>query len=117
MTWRAAKRRNEAVIKGDRGRILVNDDHLIIETRDASVKRINFESALSAGSHHLTWMRPVIENFLIEVENPDKRGNNFKEARQCIHCIHAAYQSQRNRGGWIEVARDNLFTAPTSAAR
>lgn len=97
LTWNAAVRRNTARVQGDLGKLHVNDDHLILET-NGNRRRLDFPEALSAGSHHLAWMRPVIDAFHREVCGGQERGANLTEARRCAALIDLAYRSGRQGG-------------------
>ncbi len=95
LTWRASCRRNHGVITGDEGTILVNDDHLMLLPHDLPAIRYDFAEPLSGGSHHPEWMKPVLEDFLLEIFNPSVRGTNWAEAKGCAELTHLAYQSCR----------------------
>ncbi len=103
LTWRASCRRNFGSIRGDRGTILLADDHLILNTDGLSPRRYDFGEALSKGSHHPEWMKPVIEDFLREVRYHEVRGTNLREASSCAKLIFSAYQSQRQGSRLIPV--------------
>jgi predicted dehydrogenase len=98
LTWNAETRRNTAMVEGDAGTLRLNDDHLILENLNGDRQRWDFSEALSAGSHHLPWMKPVIDAFYQEVCDGPERGANLREARCCSELIDRAYQSC-NRGG------------------
>lgn len=99
LTWRAPTRRNRGVVEGTRGTLSLLDDHLVLEARDGSPPaRFDFPEALSAGSHHLEWMAPVVEEFYREVREPGARGGNLREAERCLRLIHLGYRSAREGG-------------------
>lgn len=102
-TWRSSLRRNFGQILGEKGCIILEDDHLILK-RNGDSLRYNFNSPLSKGSHHLEWMRPVLDNFFIELIDTNKRGDNLKEATICLYLILLAYKSQKNNGIPIKVS-------------
>ncbi len=96
LTWRATLRKNFGYISGDKGEIIIGDDHLILRNTDSSL-RYNFYPPLSKGSHHIEWMVPVIDDFFNELANKNnKRGDNLREAAICLHVISLAYRSQKN---------------------
>lgn len=96
LTWRATTRKNLGHIIGERGDIIIKDDHLILHN-GSHHKRYNFHPPLSKGSHHSEWMRPVINEFFDELTDTTKRGKNIREAVTCLHLICLAYDSQDNR--------------------
>jgi len=110
LTWRASCRRNFGVIAGDRGTILVNDDHLILERNSRASLRYDFPEALSAGSHHPEWMKPVIDNFHQEINRVQERGLNLTEAQWCTQLIELAYRSNREASRPIEISKTEAMT-------
>lgn len=101
LTWRAKMRRNSIIIQGDQGTLLLDDDRLLLTTHDGKREEIQFESGLSAGSHHPDWFKNLLPDFAEEIKNPAKRGANFKEAGWCVALTCAAYES--NIRGFQEV--------------
>ncbi|MBF0495650.1 MAG: hypothetical protein HQK58_03595 [Deltaproteobacteria bacterium] len=95
LTWRASCRRNFGQIVGTQGTISINDDHLMLSRHDAAPVRYDFSEALSQGSQHLEWMKPVIEGFWQEVCDAGIRGANLDEARWCALLTSLAYQSYK----------------------
>ncbi|MDY0041960.1 MAG: Gfo/Idh/MocA family oxidoreductase [Desulforhabdus sp.] len=116
LTWRASCRRNFGVIRGERGVIQVNDDHLILERQNRAPLRYDFPEALSAGSHHPEWMKPVIDNFHEEINRIQERGLNLTEARWCTQLIEAAYRSNREASRPIEILKTEAVAFPSCAA-
>lgn len=102
LTWRAKMRRNNAVVQGQKGTLLIDDDRLLWTTHDGQKGEIMFDAALSAGSHHADWFQALLPDFLEEIRSPTKRGQNFKEAGWCVALTCAAYES--NLRGFQEVA-------------
>jgi predicted dehydrogenase len=102
LTWRAKMRRNSIIIQGTKGTLLLDDDRLLLTTHDGKREEVQFESALSAGSHHPDWFHNLLPDFFEEIKNPAKRGANFKEAGWCVALTCAAYES--NIRGFQEVA-------------
>lgn len=102
LTWKAKMRRNSAIVHGQNGTLLLDDDRLLMTTHDGQREEITFESALSAGSHHEDWFRKLLPDFLEEIQNPAERGKNFREAGWCVALMCAAYES--NLRGFQEVA-------------
>lgn len=103
LTWQASCRRNYGIIRGDRGELFLEDDHLLLCPENRSPTRYDFPVALSASSHHWEWMESVIEDFHQEVMDVGLRGRNLSEAKWCAHLIHLAYQSHREGSCFIPV--------------
>jgi predicted dehydrogenase len=102
LTWRAKMRRNNLIIQGQSGTLLIDDDRILLSTtRGGAREEIKFESALSAGSHHADWFQALLPDFIAEIKDPSKRGANFKEAGWCLALTAGAYQS--NLQGFKEV--------------
>ena len=108
LTWLASHRQNYGTVTGDKGTLSINDDHLILHANGFAPTRYDFPEALSGGSHHLKWMKPVIENFRREVLDVNARGVNLREARSCAQIISLAYRSQREGSCPIQV-RDTIL--------
>ena len=102
LTWKAKMRRNSAMVQGERGTLLLDDNRLLLTTHDGPREEIAFDSALSEGSHHPDWFHTLLPDFLEEIKNPAKRGTNFREAGWCVALTCAAYES--NLRGFQEVA-------------
>jgi predicted dehydrogenase len=94
LTWRADRRKNLGLIAGEGGTLAVNDDHLVLSVDGIPSERYDFSEPLSAGSHHLEWMLPVMEGFYREISDPLDRGANFDEAAWCARVVGQAYRSQ-----------------------
>jgi len=109
LTWQASERRCHGIIKGERGIIAIQDDHLTVTVEDQAPTRHSFDEALSGGSQHLEWMKPVIDNFYQEIHDPVVRGANFDEAQQCMLLIHYAYQSQQQKSRYIDITQPSLY--------
>jgi predicted dehydrogenase len=102
LTWRAKMRRNNLIVQGQTGTLLIDDDRILLSTtRGDAREEIKFDAALSAGSHHADWFKALLPDFIEEIKNPAKRGANFKEAGWCLALTTAAYQS--NLQGFKEV--------------
>jgi predicted dehydrogenase len=101
LPWKAKMRRNSMIIQGAKGTLLLDDDRLLLTTHDGQKEEIQFETALSAGSHHADWFRNLLPDFVDEMKDPAKRGANFKEAGWCVALTCAAYES--NIRGYQEV--------------
>ncbi|MBW2147509.1 MAG: Gfo/Idh/MocA family oxidoreductase [Deltaproteobacteria bacterium] len=103
LTWRASYRQNYGTITGEQGTIVINDNHLILYADGLPPTRYDFAEALSGGSHHLDWMKPVIEDFHREILEVDARGANFMECKYCAQLTYLAYKSHREGSCFIPV--------------
>ncbi len=116
LTWRAKMRRNNMIIQGQSGTLLIDDDRLLLTTHDGAHEEIKFDTALSAGSHHADWFGALLQEFITEIKNPAKRGANFKEAGWCLALTSAAYQSNLLGFKEVEVAFPGQVKAQTALA-
>ena len=87
VTWRAETRRNSIRLIGERGEIAINDDRL-----NAGDETIEFESALSAGSHHADWFAAMLPDVLARFRSPESAQVLFEEAALCLSVIRRAYE-------------------------
>ncbi len=102
LTWRAKKRKNVGTIVGEKGKILIKDDLLVVKNNGDS-RCYHFREALSAGSHHLDWMYPVVEEFKKALEDHNEWQKNFTEAQWCARLINLAYDSCKTPHRTVEV--------------
>jgi len=117
LTWRAKMRRNHAIIQGQSGTLLIDDDRILLTTtRGGEREEIKFEAALSAGSHHADWFKELLPQFLEEIKDPARRGANFKEAGWCLALTSAAYQSNLQGFKEVEVAFPGRQTSQAALA-
>jgi len=103
LTWQAAGRSNFGTIAGDRGTLHVNDDHIVLSHGNGKEVHYDFSEPLSRGSHHLEWMRPVVDGFRRELNEPEQRGKNLSEAMVCAQITHLAYQSHSEGARFLAV--------------
>lgn len=87
LTWRAEARRNTMRLIGDRGTIAIQD-----ATLKTPNQQIEFESALSAGSHHADWFGAMLPDLTASFNSPEKARAAFEEAAACLSVIRRAYQ-------------------------
>jgi predicted dehydrogenase len=87
LTWKAEARRNAMRLIGERGEIEIDDDKL-----KAGDETIQFESALSAGSHHADWFGAMLPDVLAAFRSPEMARESFDEAALCLSVIRRAYQ-------------------------
>ncbi len=93
LTWASRVRKNSGLIEGSKGRILMEDDRLIIEKTGQSPETVMFDKALSAGSHHPDWFNFIIDEFLSEISDASKSGNNFYTSQACFKLIEKSKES------------------------
>ena len=87
LTWKADVRRNTLRLIGERGEIAIDDDTLKIGNDS-----IQFESALSTGSHHADWFAAMLPDVLAGFRSPETARASFDEAALCLSVIRRAYQ-------------------------
>jgi predicted dehydrogenase len=90
LTWTATERSNHIEIEGDRGRITVVNDTVIVSS-NSSERRWACPPSLSEGSHHPDWFLAVAEDFRIAATGGDK--GNMDEAVLCARLIDLAQRS------------------------
>jgi predicted dehydrogenase len=88
LTWRADVRRNTMRLIGDRGEIAIDDDTLKI-----AGESIQFQSGLSAGSHHADWFAAMLPDVIASFRSPEAARQSFDEAALCLSVIRRAYQT------------------------
>jgi predicted dehydrogenase len=95
LTWAAEKRLNEIQVEGERGRIRVEGDTVILTTTEGEQSFL-CPPALSEGSHHPDWFDGVAEDFLRAATGGS--GGNLGEALLCARLIDAAQRSSAAGG-------------------
>jgi predicted dehydrogenase len=97
LTWAADTRANWAEITGTEGRIELRDDTLVLE-RGGDVSTWPCPPAMSAGSAHVEWLGPVVDEFVSAARAEDGAVSNLAEASLCATLESLARESSR-RGG------------------
>jgi predicted dehydrogenase len=87
LTWRASVRRSTMRLIGERGEIAIDDDTLRI-----AGESIQFESGLSAGSHHADWFAAMLPDVIASFHRSEAALESFEEAALCLSVIQRAYQ-------------------------
>jgi predicted dehydrogenase len=87
LTWQARTRKNRMRLIGERGEIAIDDDRL-----SAGGETIQFDSALSAGSHHADWFATMLPDVVASFRSPERARQSFDEAALCLSVIRRAYQ-------------------------
>jgi predicted dehydrogenase len=120
LTGRATRRENKGVVVGSNGSIELNDDHLVIHPLNGSPETVVFDQALSATSHHPSWTRPVLEEFLNEIKGGIPcRWDNFNEASWCVRLIHLSCLSHEQGSAQLTVeplSRTNELLVPENTS-
>jgi predicted dehydrogenase len=87
LTWRADHRGNTMRLIGDRGEIAIED-----ATLRTPIETIEFESALSAGSHHADWFEAQLPDVMASFRQPERGRDGLDEAATCLSVIARAYE-------------------------
>jgi predicted dehydrogenase len=90
LTWKAEARRNTMRLIGERGEIGIHDDRLKIGN-----ETIQFDSALSAGSHHADWFAAMLPDVMATFRSPEAARKSLDEAALCLSVIRRAYETGR----------------------
>ncbi|MCG2725382.1 MAG: Gfo/Idh/MocA family oxidoreductase [Elusimicrobia bacterium] len=103
LSWKSPVRKNTAAIYGNKGLLLFSDNNIVFENQNGK-KEIKFETGLSQGSAHPEWMTSLLNDFLEEMEKPEIRGTNLKEAETCLKLIKGALKSNANNYSAIKIS-------------
>jgi predicted dehydrogenase len=90
LTWAAEERANHIEVEGDRGRIEVVDD-VVVLTSGQGERRWSCPPPLSQGSHHRDWFVGVARDFQRAATRGDR--GNLDEALLCARLIDLAQRS------------------------
>ncbi len=101
LTWAADERLNEIEIEGERGRISLEGDTVILASVSGD-RRFSCPPALSEGSQHPDWFDGVVEDFLGAVAG-GRRGN-LEDAVLCARLMDAAQRSSAAGGARLAFA-------------
>ncbi|MEA3307529.1 MAG: Gfo/Idh/MocA family oxidoreductase [Elusimicrobiota bacterium] len=102
LSWKSPVRKNTAAIYGDKGLLLFHDNHIVLENQEGR-EEIKFETGLSQGSAHPEWMTSLLGDFIKELENPEIRETNLREAETCLKLIKGALKSHSSNYSAIEI--------------
>lgn len=89
LTWKANARRNTMRLLGEYGEIAIDDDRLQVRG-----ETLQFESALSAGSHHADWFAAMLPDVVANFKQPELALASFDEAALCLSVIRRAYETK-----------------------
>ncbi|HEY8274668.1 MAG TPA: Gfo/Idh/MocA family oxidoreductase [Pseudolabrys sp.] len=95
LTWSAEERANHIAVEGDRGRIEVADDVVVLKS-NKDEQRWSCPPPLSQGSHHRDWFVGVAEDFQRAAVGGGK--GNLDEALLCAQLIDLAQRSSAAGG-------------------
>ena len=101
LTWAADERANYIEIEGERGRIHVDDDRVIVRSHSGE-QRWSCPPALSEGSHHHDWFTGVVDDFRMAATGSGKC--NLDQAILCARLIDLAQRSSAAAGVRIALA-------------
>ncbi|HUK41666.1 MAG TPA: Gfo/Idh/MocA family oxidoreductase, partial [Candidatus Acidoferrales bacterium] len=96
LTWTAGVRKAIYVVEGEKGSITMEDDALLIETRNGSdLTDIEQRSITSdwADASHAAWFNPLFNDFRTAIDRSDYAGKEAQEALLCVQLINTAYRS------------------------
>ena len=103
LTWAADTRANWAEITGSDGRIELRDDTLVLD-RGGHLQTWPCPPAMSAGSAHREWLAPVVDRFVVAVQQGDPGAANLPEAALCATLESLARESSRRGGQPVPVS-------------
>jgi predicted dehydrogenase len=95
LTWAGEERANDIEIEGERGRISVANDRVVLKT-SAVERHWSCPPSLSEGSHHPDWFVGVADDFRAAATAGGK--GNLEEAVLCARLIDLAQQSSAAGG-------------------
>jgi predicted dehydrogenase len=101
LTWAGGERANTIEVEGDRGRIDVAGERVVLTTQ-AGEQHWSCPPALSQGSHHQDWFVGVAEDFQAAATRGG--GGNLEEAVLCAQLMDLAQQSSAQGGVRLSVA-------------
>jgi predicted dehydrogenase len=87
LTWKAAARRNTMRLVGEYGEIAIDDDRLQVRG-----ETIQFDRALSSGSHHADWFAAMLPDVVAKFRAPETAQESLNEAALCLSVIRRAYE-------------------------
>lgn len=90
LTWKATARENRMRLVGEYGEIAVDDDRLQVRG-----EAIQFDSALSAGSHHADWFAAMLPDVIAAFRSPETSRKSLDEAALCLSVTSRAYEVDR----------------------
>jgi predicted dehydrogenase len=114
LTWTASVRKMIYTIRGEKGVLTMEDDHLQIETANGGNGHGSAGAAFEdkvipsqwTDASHASWFNPVFEEFRGAIATRDFAGKDAQEAVLCVELINTAYRSAREQSrelplGWV----------------
>jgi predicted dehydrogenase len=116
LTWTADRRANEIDIWGERGRIHVDGDTVLLEG-EIGERRWRCPPALTEGSYRPDLFAPVVQNFCAAARG--SAPGNLEEAMLCMQLIDLAQRSSSAGGARLPIGaqRPDGGAAPSRQAR
>lgn len=105
LSWASDERANRLELEGTRGILRLDGGRLSLGTSRTAPEQEWSLPSLTEGSHHPDWFDGVISDFLAEIADPRKRGQNLGEATVCANVLALAKESSRRGGEPISVER------------
>ena len=96
LTWTAGVRKAIYRVEGEKGAITMEDDDLVIETKNGShLSTVENRSIASdwADASHASWFNPLLDEFRAAIDRGDFAGKEAQEALLCVQLINTAYRS------------------------
>jgi predicted dehydrogenase len=96
LTWTAGVRKAIYRVEGEKGAITMEDDDLVIETKNGShLSDVENRSIASdwADASHASWFNPLLDEFRAAIDQGDFAGKEAQEALLCVQLINTAYRS------------------------
>ena len=117
LTWAADRRENHAAVVGSAGRITIEDDTLVVTTREGEERRA-CPPSLATGSQHPDWFGAVAQEFLgrIDAGGDPAASGNLDEAAMCLAIEGGARESSRRGGARLPLAGATRDAARAEAA-
>ena len=112
LTWTAGMRKMIYTIRGEKGTLTMEDDHLQIETVNGSNGHPFAGAALKekvipsqwGDASHTSWFNPLFEEFRGAIARRDFAGRDAQEAVLCVELINTAYRSAREQSRELPLA-------------
>ena len=112
LTWTAGMRKMIYTIRGEKGTLTMEDDHLQIETVNGGnghgLAGPAFEDKVIPSqwtdASHASWFNPMFEEFRGAIATRDFAGKDTQEAVLCVELINTAYRSAREQSRELPLA-------------
>lgn len=101
-TWSAQERKNRVEIKGSHGDIVLENNTIVL-TSSEKKEKVNFSQSLSQGSHHPEWFESTAHEFLTEIGETDRKGENLNQAAACLAIVEGCQKSHEQNGSHVPI--------------